>query len=96
MMQDKDYERCVETIATDAVRFTASTLDMPRALSAENLKACAFSVCDKVCAVSDVCKALESAVRALQEDEMLVICGSVYLAGEILKILDEGFSFDKK
>ena len=96
MMQDKDYERCVETIASDAVRFTATTLDMPRALSAENLKTCASSVCDKVCAVSDVCKALESAVHALQKDEMLVICGSVYLAGEILKILDEGFSFDKK
>ena len=89
MMADKDYETCVQAIASRARRMIATTLDMPRALSAEELAECASMDCSQVRAVSDVGVALREALADRKEDELLVICGSVYLAGEVLRLFDK-------
>ncbi len=96
MMRDKDYPSCVRAIAGRAERFYATQLDMPRALAAEELAELAKTDCSASKATVPIRAALEEALSQVPVDGMLLICGSVYLAGEILRILDSTPLFDKK
>lgn len=86
MMRDKNYKECIEDIADIAEYVVATELDMPRALEANEIKA----VCDSVgvgCeAVADVCAAVKRAV-VVSGDGLVCVCGSLYLAGEVRKML---------
>lgn len=95
MMQDKDYAPCVHAIAKRAEHFVATTLDMPRALNAQELADTAAECCDDTSAESDVLAAIRLAQRKTPEDGLILICGSVYLAGEILRIADTPSYSDK-
>ena len=88
MMKDKDYQACVHAVAERSVRLTATTLDMPRALSSDELQSCADLYCRKTYSEPDPETALRTAILRRRGDELLVICGSVYLAGEILNLID--------
>ena len=89
MMQDKDYSECIKSIASIAKNVIATELDMPRALKACEIK----SVCDKIgiesIVLTDVKSAIEEALR-ISDGGLVCICGSLYLAGEAIKILKEG------
>ena len=88
MMQDKDYSECIKSIAGIAKNVIATELDMPRALKACEIK----SVCDKIgiesIVLTDIKSAIEEAVR-ISDGGLVCICGSLYLAGEAIKILKE-------
>ena len=89
MMSDKDYEECISDIITVADKVYATTLDMPRALGADEIK----RICDrdgvKCIAYTSVKEALENAVKE-REGNLLCICGSLYLAGEARSVLKQG------
>ncbi len=89
MMADKDYKTCVRAVAERSVRLTATTLDMPRALSSEELRESADGYCLKTYSEPNPEQALKAAMLRRRNDELLVICGSVYLAGEILSLIDQ-------
>ncbi|MBE6954333.1 MAG: bifunctional folylpolyglutamate synthase/dihydrofolate synthase [Ruminococcaceae bacterium] len=95
MMQDKDYAPCVHAIAKRAAHFVATTLDMPRALSSEDLARTAAEICQDTSARADVLQAIHLAQEKTSEDGLILICGSVYLAGEILRIADTPSYSDK-
>lgn len=95
MMQDKDYAPCVHVIAGKASHFVATTLDMPRALGAEELANTAAEICKDVTAETDLMAALTLAREKTPENGLILICGSVYLAGEILRIADTPSYSDK-
>lgn len=95
MMQDKDYAPCVHAIAKRAEHFVATTLDMPRALGADELANTAAQVCCDSVAEGDVRAAINLAREKTPEDGLILICGSVYLAGEILRIADTPSFCDK-
>lgn len=86
MMRDKNYKECIEDIADIADYVVATELDMPRALGANEIK----TVCDSVgvgcTAVGDVCEAVGRAV-AESCGGLVCVCGSLYLAGEVRKML---------
>lgn len=86
MMQDKDYAPCVHALAKRAAHFVATTLDMPRALGAEELVNTAGADCPDTAFVQDLMGALALAREKTADDGLILICGSVYLAGEILRI----------
>ncbi len=86
MMQDKDYSACVKAMAERAEHFVATTLDMPRALTAEELADTAKQWCADCSAASNVLTAVNMAREVTAKDGLILICGSVYLAGEILRI----------
>lgn len=84
MCADKDYDICVRDIAPVAKRVIATELKMERALQAEEIKA-QCDIVDVLCEVEkDVKKAIEKAVAT---GNLVCICGSLYLAGEVRKML---------
>lgn len=91
MMQDKAVGECVAALAASVDAAVVCALDMPRCMSAAELaKACAEKgfVCEPA---PDVTAAIESA-RAAVGDGTVIVCGSLYLAGETLRILDKKIS----
>ncbi len=86
MMRDKDYEECITDIISIADRVIATELDMPRALKADEIK----KVCDKngceCVALPNVKTAIQSAIETAG-DNLICICGSLYLAGEAKRVL---------
>lgn len=89
MMHDKDYGECIPHIIEIAEKVYATTLDMPRALSADEIK----RICDMYGVECVVCKstkeALSGAVSA-RGDGLVCVCGSLYLAGEARAFLKQG------
>lgn len=87
MMADKAHEKCIHRLTCGASRIYATTLPLPRALSAEELAA--EALCAEKYILPDPDTAVSAALEDLQDGEILVICGSVYLAGTVLPLLEE-------
>ena len=86
MMQDKAYEECIKEIITVAQTVIATEVNMPRSLKAEQT--------EKICIKNGVscicCKNISDAVNTaleLGKEKLVCVCGSLYLAGEVRKIL---------
>jgi dihydrofolate synthase/folylpolyglutamate synthase len=90
-MQDKEVSEFVQIMAPEAVRcWTAAVADQPRSLSAEEAaQAAAGSLAAEPCA--DSLDALTRAVTwARSENGRVVVCGSLFLVGEVLEKLYGG------
>ncbi len=79
MMQDKDTEDVCRQIKAFAKSVTITEVKMPRCEKAEKL-ANVFEDCS---IQKDSVKAVEEALLKAQKNELICICGSLYLAGEI-------------
>lgn len=89
MMEDKNFKSCVEVIAPVAAEFIATELNMPRCLSSKILADCAKTVKANAAAEADIEKAIKLAMSHVKEDELVCVCGSLYLAGEARKIFSK-------
>lgn len=89
MMRDKDYADCIRQIACRARRLIGTAVDDPRALDPAVVASTAACACSDAHAAPDLRQALAMALRGMEPDGVLVICGSVYLAGEALRLLGE-------
>ena len=79
MMQDKDTEDVCKQIKAFAKTVTVTEVNMPRCKKAEEL-AMLFSNCS----IQKNCiKAVEEALLKAEKNELICVCGSLYLAGEI-------------
>lgn len=87
MMGDKDYESSIKNLAPLFCEIITTTPKNPRAVSAEVLARVARKYCEKTKAINSPANALKQAELDLKEHDVLVICGSLYLAGDILNIL---------
>ncbi len=87
MMEDKSFKPCVEALAPLARVFIATELKMPRCLKAKRLAETARSIKADTVVETDIEKALELALKYAKENEIVCVCGSLYLAGEARKIL---------
>lgn len=83
MMADKDYCTAASLIAPLCSSIITVTPSNPRALPAENLLQVVSKWCSDVIAVQSLKKALSCALEHLNEDDVLLICGSLYLAGDM-------------
>ncbi len=83
MMADKDYESYLSIVAPLSQTFIATKADVPRALGSDELCECAKAYCDNCYSVADPVKAVAAARNIMQSDDVLIVCGSFYLAGEI-------------
>lgn len=88
-MRDKNYGQAIALLAGHARRLVLCSLDMPRAASTEELAEAAGAVrgCPVVQA-RDAEQALRLALDGLGPGEAVVVCGSLYLAGEAHVLLD--------
>ena len=83
MMADKDYDSYLKTVAPLAQTFIATRADVPRALGSDELCESAKAYCHNCYSVADPVKAVAAARNIMQTDDVLIVCGSFYLAGEI-------------
>ena len=85
MMRDKQIEACSEIFKSFADEVVTTQVSWPRAIGAQELMSY-YPGCAAAC--GSVSQALEKA-RALAGGDGLVICaGSVYLAGDVINILE--------
>lgn len=86
VLKDKDYEGILKLLAPLARRFFAVTPTSHRALPAVDLALVAQPYCLKTYSFEDI-KVAVAAGLDLDEDDILVVCGSLYLALEIRPLL---------
>ena len=83
MMADKDYMSYLSTVAPLADVFISTRVDMIRALPSDELMKSASAFCNNCHDVPIPSKAIIAARNILQDDDVLIVCGSFYLAGDI-------------
>ena len=86
MMRDKDYRRCIPLVAKRCKRLIASTVALPRSLPPEELAGVASGYCKTLTAPS-VADGIQAARKQAGPGQLVLICGSVYAAGEALKTI---------
>lgn len=89
MMKDKAYEECITEIARAAEYVIASQVNMPRSLTAEEIKTVVDAAGTECVAEPDIEAALNKAIERAGSSGLVCICGSLYLAGDAERILKE-------
>jgi dihydrofolate synthase/folylpolyglutamate synthase len=86
MVKDKDAAQVLSLLPRDA-RYYFTQAQIPRALPAEELKekAANFSLTGKV--YRDVNEALHEALHNVSMDDLIIVCGSIFLVAEVNKDL---------
>ena len=88
MVQDKEYELCVRRMARRADAFYACAPAADgREVDAQTVADIAARDCAAVQACASVGDALDRAVGAAAPQDCVLVCGSLYLIGEVEKIL---------
>ncbi len=82
MVKDKEVEKVLELLPHHATYYF-SKAQIPRALNEENLKQKAESFGLKGEAFSTVNIALQSAITNADKKDMILVCGSVFVVGEV-------------
>lgn len=90
MMEDKDYKRCTELIAPSAHKIYATQIDYPRCLSAQKLAQTVQKLCADVCVLSDAQEAVRRALAQAGADDLVCVCGSLFLVGFVRKCFNDG------
>ena len=92
MMADKSIDAYLKHVAPLCQRIiTVTVSNNPRAQSAQKLKAAAEAYCPDVTACGSVCKAIQLVKKGITDDDCLLVCGSLYLAGEARDELIKNF-----
>ncbi len=91
MMADKNVDAYLSFVAPLCKKIiTCSVADNPRTMSADDLCALASRYCDDCIAVSDASAAVECALSEIDGYDCLLVCGSLYLAGEVrMKLIEK-------
>ncbi|MEM1484748.1 folylpolyglutamate synthase/dihydrofolate synthase family protein [Oscillospiraceae bacterium PP1C4] len=88
MLADKNIRGVLEQLAPNLARIFCVAPDNPRALPARELAEEAGALCASAQAFSDVREAYQAALaRAKAENGVVLICGSLYLASEMRRII---------
>jgi dihydrofolate synthase/folylpolyglutamate synthase len=81
MLKDKDYGYAIRKLMPIAHYAVATEPLSERSLSAYEMAEALRPYCSSASAEPDIAKAIEKAVELYDEDSMICICGSLYLAG---------------
>lgn len=87
MMEDKQWRQCVSMIAPRCKRFIAVSADAPRCLNPDILLKAAEGLCDNIQSYASLETALRQETLKQEDEELLLICGSVALVGRARGIL---------
>lgn len=87
MLGDKSYGYAVQELAPLAKQVIATEPISPRALAAAKLAEMADKYNDNVETEADIIKAIEKAKAAADGKSVIIICGSLYLAGSAYEYL---------
>ena len=87
MLKDKDYGYAIRKLMPMAYSVVATEPVSDRALPAAAMADAVRSYCSQVSPEPDIEKAIEKAKKLYDEDSMICICGSLYLAGSAYEYL---------
>ena len=92
MMKDKDVESCVSLYADLAKEAVATQVDYPRAMPHEELRELLRSKGVNAVSESTIPAAVERAKKIAGKDGIVLVCGSLYVVGEVRLMLkgDDG------
>ncbi len=92
MMKDKDVGNCIRLYADIAQQAVATHVDYPRAMLPEELKEMLAAYGVDAVAEEKIPDALERAKQLAGDDGIVLVCGSLYLVGEVRLMLmgDDG------
>jgi dihydrofolate synthase / folylpolyglutamate synthase len=85
MVKDKEVEKVLSLLPTDA-RYYFTQAAIPRALPAEDLLQKAVAVGLQGIAYSEVNEALAAAKAQAQPEDLVLVCGSVFIVGEVKRV----------
>lgn len=83
VMEDKDVAHVLQNLAPLAKRVITTTPNSPRSMKAEDLAVKVSAFCEDVRHIDNPCDAYDVAKSLTAENESIVVCGSLYLAGDI-------------
>ena len=86
MMRDKDYPYCIPPVAQRSELLIAASTGLPRSLPPEELADQAQPYCRTETAAS-VSEGIRLAQEATDPHDLIVVCGSVYAAGDAISYL---------
>jgi len=86
MMADKDWKTCIDILAPKCKTIIASSSEMERSLNPENLVQYASRYCSCI-AGKDLENAIKTGFDAVPDDGLLLVCGSVIMAGQARGII---------
>ncbi len=90
ILKDKEVDVAVSEIAKRSISFTATSINNSRALDACEVETIASKYCDDTETQKDHIKAIERAFLKANENGLpILVCGSLYLAGDIRPVLIE-------
>lgn len=82
MVKDKDTSHILKLLPASAIYYFTQA-SIPRALNAKDLQEQGLAYGLKGEVFSDVNKALDKAISFAHADDLIIVCGSVFLAGEV-------------
>lgn len=83
MMADKDYKKYLSITAPLFETLIATRPALPRALDAHTLAETAKKYCENSYIIEDSSEALMKSISLADKDDVIIICGSFYLASEL-------------
>lgn len=89
MVRDKDVSAVLKLLPRDA-EYLFTRADVPRAMPVEELAARAAEAGLQGRSFADVNTALQTAVRESSPDDLVLVCGSIFLVGEVDRALFAG------
>jgi len=96
MMMDKDCEGVIDRLSRCADMVITTTCNMSRSMPPERLSDLARRNCNSVFVSENVEEAVEIALDMLAKDDVLIVCGSLYILGDAKKyMLDRLYSTKK-
>ncbi|MBR5496186.1 MAG: hypothetical protein IKV58_02235, partial [Oscillospiraceae bacterium] len=88
ILKDKEVDVAVSEIAKRSASFTATSINNPRALEACDVEKIASKYCSDTKTQTDHLQAIENAFSKARENDLpILVCGSLYLAGDIRPLL---------
>ena len=81
-MQDKEVSTLMAVLAPLADKVIAVSPRNPRAISAQRLAEIAQQYCNEVIAIGNVREGVEYARQVAQEDDLILVTGSLFTVGE--------------
>lgn len=90
VLMDKEYEKILEMMSPYAKDVYTVTSHSPRALPAEKLAVCAKKYYPRVQSIGDVKTAIQTVLKRAEEDDVVMIFGSLSFMKEIEEIRYDG------
>lgn len=89
ILKDKDIENIIKTLAPLANEIVVTEVNMPRKMKAEDLEKVIKKYNENTVVENDMKKAVDKAYELAEEEDLIVFSGSLYLIGDIRKLIKE-------